>query len=77
MSISELATAALEEARKDIANRFQDPNDLDDIDTMRLNMQKQLSSVEAQLNNSVTSKLDALRRGVKFISCVGSPLPPF
>jgi len=62
--MQKLKDEALERARELVASQFMDPASLDDIGRMTLKAQKQLMTAEAQLNNTVNSKLDALKRGI-------------
>ncbi|RYG60651.1 hypothetical protein EON64_19145, partial [archaeon] len=55
---------AIAKARLNIAEKFQDPNALEDLGVMSFQLEKQLAAVEGQLNGAVQSKLDSLKRAV-------------
>ena len=59
-----LNSKALENARKSIATRFSETSQLDDLDSYRQLVQKQLVSADSKLNVAVQGKLDALKRAV-------------
>lgn len=59
-----LSDQAIAKARKTIADKFSDPNALEELGTMGFNLEKNLLEVEGQLNGAVQSKLDSLKRAV-------------
>jgi len=59
-----LSEAAKERARSIIASTFSNPGTLEELGGYRLQLEKQLTTVEAQLNGAVQSKLDSLKRAV-------------
>eukprot|EP01031_Cornospumella_fuschlensis_P044604 gene44604-54547_t len=59
-----LTEQAIQKARINIAEKFQDPNALEDLGVMCFQLEKQLAAVEGQLNGAVQSKLDSLKRAV-------------
>ena len=59
---------ATNRARQAIAARFTDPGSIDDISSLRSQLQKQLATAESQLNHAVQSKLDALKRAVDIMA---------
>eukprot|EP01042_Synura_sphagnicola_P032465 gene32465-41766_t len=62
--MQKLNKIAAENARKMIAQNFQDPSSLDDIAVLDMQLEKQLAIIEGQLNSAVQGKLDSLKRAV-------------
>ena len=59
-----LTEQALQKARSTIAHNFADPDALDGLAGLSLQLEKQLITAESLLNNAVQSKLDSLKRAV-------------
>lgn len=62
--MKELNAEALIKARKLLGQKFNDPDDLDDISMISQQLQKQMLVAESKLNTAVQGKLDALKRAV-------------
>lgn len=62
--MQKLNKLATENARKMIAQNFQDPSSLDDIAVLDMQLEKQHTIIEGQLNSAVQGKLDSLKRAV-------------
>lgn len=68
---------ALANARKSIAARFSETSHLDDLESYRNLIQKQLVSADSKLNVAVQGKLDALKRAVDLMDESASKLNQF
>jgi hypothetical protein len=62
--MKELNAEALVKARKLLGQKFNDPDDLNDISMISQQLQKQMLVAESKLNTAVQGKLDALKRAV-------------
>jgi hypothetical protein len=62
--MQQLNLSATEAARRNIAAKFADIHDLDEIPSYSVTLQKQLQSATSQLDGAVQGKLDALKRAV-------------
>jgi hypothetical protein len=62
--MQQLNHVATEAARNNIADKFADVHDLDEIPSYSVLLQKQLHSAASQLDGAVQGKLDALKRAV-------------
>jgi len=62
-----LNNEALIKARRKIQEQFNDVSSLDDIPSLREQLEKKFAAAEAQLNGAVQSKLDSLKRSVDLI----------
>lgn len=63
-NMSDIGEAMRLKAQNLLANQFMDPSSMENLSRMRLKVQKELTTAEAQLHNAVSTKLDALKRAV-------------
>lgn len=59
-----LTSLAAAKARKMIEDKFSDPNSLEELGNLGVNLERNLIEVESHLNGAVQSKLDSLKRAV-------------
>ena len=72
--MASLNNLAKEKARAMIRKKFKDPLDLDDIGSLTRAMRKQSIVADSQLNGSVQSKLEALKRAADLMDAASSKL---
>jgi len=70
-SLNEIAK---QKAREIIERKFRDPMDLEDLTLLSGQLQKQVMVAESQLNGSVQSKLEALKRAADLMDATSSQL---
>jgi len=69
-----LNETAKRKARDTIEKKFRDPMDLEDLTLLSGQLQKQVMVAESQLNGSVQSKLEALKRAADLMDATSSQL---